>query len=78
MVVAHGSIGTASSRSNSGCAPCSRPTRDAADAQTSRQGVRDILRAAFSRARGLGLTVEGVDDALAVPAPPIKATPAKK
>jgi transcriptional regulator with XRE-family HTH domain len=33
-----------------------------------RQVVRNILRAAFSRARGLGLAIEEVDDALA-PAP---------
>jgi hypothetical protein len=31
--------------------------------------VRDVLRAAFARARGLGLTVEEVDDALSPPAP---------
>jgi len=40
------------------------------------QGVRDILRAGFARARGLGLTVEEVDDALAAAA--AKATPAKR
>jgi transcriptional regulator with XRE-family HTH domain len=46
-----------------------------------RQSVRDILRAGFSRARGLGLTIEEVDGALAHPAiaaPAAKGTPARK
>ncbi|HSY21295.1 MAG TPA: hypothetical protein VK841_04235 [Polyangiaceae bacterium] len=32
--------------------------------------VRDVLRAAFTRARGLGLTVEEIDEALRAPAEP--------
>ena len=36
--------------------------------QASPSAVRGVLRAAFTRARGLGLTVEEMDDALAEPA----------
>jgi transcriptional regulator with XRE-family HTH domain len=54
---------------------------DAADGQTTapltRQAVRDILRAGFSRARGLGLTIDEVDDELR-PSAVTKGTPAKK
>jgi hypothetical protein len=53
----------------------------AADAmQSTPSAVRDVLRAAFSRARTLGLTVEEVDAALAPPpqpAAPAKGKPAK-
>jgi DNA-binding XRE family transcriptional regulator len=38
--------------------------------QASPAAVRGILRAAFARARALGLTVEEMDDALAEPAEP--------
>ncbi|HEY3820796.1 MAG TPA: antitoxin Xre-like helix-turn-helix domain-containing protein [Polyangiaceae bacterium] len=37
--------------------------------QTPPAAVRDVLRAAFARARGLGLTVEEVDEALSPPRP---------
>jgi transcriptional regulator with XRE-family HTH domain len=47
------------------------------DGQTSRQSVRDILRAGFARARGLGLTVDEVDAALAPPSP-AKTPPTRK
>lgn len=48
--------------------------------QTTPSAVRDVLRTAFARARGLGMTIEEVDDALSpVPvAPPPKAAPAGK
>jgi len=49
-----------------------------ATAPTPQQAVRDILRAAFARARGLGLTIEEVDDALMAAACAAKATPAKR
>lgn len=48
--------------------------------QTTPSEVRDVLRTAFARARGLGMTIEEVDDALS-PAPvaqPPKAAPAGK
>jgi transcriptional regulator with XRE-family HTH domain len=45
-------------------------------AATGRQTVRDILRAAFSRARGLGLTIEEVEQALAPPE--VIRTPARR
>jgi transcriptional regulator with XRE-family HTH domain len=54
---------------------------DAADGQTTapvtRQAVRDVLRAGFSRARGLGLTIDEVDDELGRSAG-TKGTPAKR
>jgi transcriptional regulator with XRE-family HTH domain len=54
---------------------------DAANGQTTapvtRQAVRDILRAGFSRARGLGLTIDEVDDELR-PSAVAKGTLAKK
>jgi hypothetical protein len=43
--------------------------------QTPPAAVRDVLRAAFARARGLGLTVEEIDDALSPPPAPEAATP---
>jgi len=47
-----------------------------------RQSVREIISAGFGRARGLGLTIEEVDAALAPPqhvtTTPPKATPPKK
>jgi hypothetical protein len=51
---------------------------EAAEAQQAslrdRDTVREVLRAAFSRARGLGLTLEEVNDALS---PRPQAAPAK-
>jgi hypothetical protein len=38
--------------------------------QTPPAAVRDVLRAAFARARGLGLTIEEIDDALSPPPEP--------
>jgi transcriptional regulator with XRE-family HTH domain len=42
--------------------------------QASPASVRGVLRAAFARARGLGLTVEEIDDALTEPEEPKPAT----
>jgi len=42
--------------------------------QTTPSAVRDVLRTAFARARGLGMTIEEVDDALS---PPPVAAPAQ-
>jgi hypothetical protein len=54
---------------------------DAAEGLTpslaTRQGVRDILRAGFSRAHGLGLTIEEVNRALEEPSA-AKPPPSKK
>jgi transcriptional regulator with XRE-family HTH domain len=54
---------------------------DAADGQTTapvtHQAVRDILRAGFSRARGLGLTIDEVDNELR-PSAGTKGAPAKR
>jgi hypothetical protein len=44
--------------------------------QTPPAAVRDVLRAAFARARGLGLTVEEVDEALSPPV--IAPTPVRR
>jgi transcriptional regulator with XRE-family HTH domain len=46
--------------------------------QASPATVRGALRAAFARARGLGLTVEEMDDALTEPEEPKPATPRGK
>jgi transcriptional regulator with XRE-family HTH domain len=45
--------------------------------QTVPSEVREVLRAAFSRARGLGLTTEEVDDALSPPVEPAAPTPVR-
>ena len=59
--------------------PIERVSRDAADtdasAPVSRHAIRAALRAGFSRARALGLSLQEVDDALAPPAPAAKVTP---
>jgi hypothetical protein len=39
--------------------------------QTPPAAVRDVLRAAFARARGLGLTVDEIDEALSPPPAPL-------
>lgn len=46
--------------------------------QTAPAAVRDVLRSAFARARGLGLTVEEVDEALSPVEPTPAATPPRK
>jgi transcriptional regulator with XRE-family HTH domain len=43
---------------------------DSAAPPIARPVLRGVLRAAFSRARALGVTIDEVDDALALPTPP--------